>query len=85
MTAERFPWLLLNFVNLRDWFGFGTKLKEIIFYYVLERKKYIVGLSGTVLIKTLLFGSNSFATNANTNVLNATIEYVLPTKFYLLK
>ena len=33
-----------------------------------------------VLIRTLLFGSNSFDTNANTNVLNATIEYVISTK-----
>ena len=31
-------------------------------------------------MKTLLFGSNSFDTNANTNVLNATIEYVLSTQ-----
>ena len=33
-----------------------------------------------VLIKTLLFGSNSLDTNANTIVLNAATEYVLPTK-----
>ena len=33
-----------------------------------------------VLIKTLLFGSNLFDSNANTNVLNATIEYVRSTK-----
>ena len=33
-----------------------------------------------VLIWTLLFDSNSFDTDANTNVLNATIEYVLSTK-----
>ena len=33
-----------------------------------------------VLIKTLLFGSNLFDSNANTNVLNATIEHVLSTK-----
>ena len=33
-----------------------------------------------VLIKTLLFGSNSFDANPNTNVLNGTIEHVLPTK-----
>ena len=31
-------------------------------------------------MKTLLFGSNSFDTNANTNVFNAIIEYVLYTK-----
>ena len=35
-----------------------------------------------VSIKTLLFGSNSFDTNANANVLNATIEYVLSTKSF---
>ena len=33
-----------------------------------------------VLIRTLLFGCNSFDTDANTNFLNATIEYVICTK-----
>ena len=33
-----------------------------------------------VLIRTLLFGSNSFDTDANTNIINATIEYILSTK-----
>ena len=37
-------------------------------------------LSEPVLIKTLSFGSNSFDSNADSNVLNATIEYVLCTK-----
>ena len=37
-------------------------------------------LCETILIKTLLFGSNSFNANANTNVLLATIEYVLFTE-----
>ena len=32
------------------------------------------------LIKTLLFGSNSLDTNANTNVLNTDVEYILSTK-----
>ena len=40
----------------------------------------LVDLCETVLIKTVLFGSNSFDTNANTNALNATIECVLSTK-----
>ena len=40
----------------------------------------LLDLSEPVLIKTLLFGSNSFDTSANTNVLNATIKYVLFTK-----
>ena len=40
----------------------------------------LLDLSEPVLIKTLLFGSNSFDTNANTNALNATIEYVLATR-----
>ena len=31
-------------------------------------------------LKVLLFGSNSFDTNANANVLNATIECILSTK-----
>ena len=34
----------------------------------------LLDLGEPVLIKTLLFGSNSFDINANTNVLNATIE-----------
>ena len=37
-------------------------------------------LSEPILIKTLLFGSDSFYANANTNVLNATIEYIPFTK-----
>ena len=40
----------------------------------------LLELSEPVLIKTILFGSNSFNTNANTNVLNATIDYVLSIK-----
>ena len=32
------------------------------------------------MIKALLFGCNSFDTNANTNVLSATTEYILSTK-----
>ena len=40
----------------------------------------LLDLCEPVLIRTLLFGSNSFDTNANTNVLNATIEYILSTK-----
>ena len=40
----------------------------------------LLDLCEPVLIKTLLSGSNSFDAIANTNVLNATIEYVLSTK-----
>ena len=40
----------------------------------------LLNLYEPALIKTLLFGSNSFDTNANTNVLNATIEYLLSTQ-----
>ena len=40
----------------------------------------LLHLSEPVLTRTLLFGSNSFDTNANTDVLNATIEYILSTK-----
>ena len=40
----------------------------------------LLDLSEPVLIKTLLFDSNSFDTNANTNVLDTNIEYVLSTK-----
>ena len=40
----------------------------------------LLDLCEPILIKRLLFGSNSFDSNANTNVLNATTEYVLSTK-----
>ena len=40
----------------------------------------LLDFSEPVLIKTLLFDSNSFDANANTNVLDTTIEYVLSTK-----
>ena len=40
----------------------------------------LLDLCKPVLIRTLLFGNNSFDTDANTNVLNATIEYILSTK-----
>ena len=40
----------------------------------------LLHLCEPVLIRTLLFGSNSFDTNANTNVLNATVEYIISTK-----
>ena len=40
----------------------------------------LLDLCEPVLIRTLLFGSNSFDTDANTNVLNATVEYILSTK-----
>ena len=40
----------------------------------------LLELCEAVLIRTLLFGSNSFDTDANANVLNATIEYILSTK-----
>ena len=40
----------------------------------------LLDLCEPVLIKALLFGSNSFDSNTNTNILNTTIEYVLSTK-----
>ena len=40
----------------------------------------LLDLREPVSIRTLLFSSNSFDTDANTNVLNATIEYILSTK-----
>ena len=40
----------------------------------------LLDLCEPVLIRTVLFGSNSFDIDANTNVLNATIEYILSTK-----
>ena len=40
----------------------------------------LLGLPEPVLIKTRLFGSNSFDANPNTNVLHVTIEYVVSTR-----
>ena len=40
----------------------------------------VLDLCEPVLIKTLLFGSNSFDTNANTNGLIANIEHILSIK-----
>ena len=40
----------------------------------------LLDLCEPVLKRTLHFGSNSFDTDANTNVLNATIEYIISTK-----
>ena len=40
----------------------------------------LLNLCEPVLIETLLIGNNSFDTNANPNVHNAAIEYVLSTK-----
>ena len=58
--------------------------------YIIERRTLLntlvnidnnlVDLCEPVLIRSLLFGSNSFDSDANTNVLNATIEYILSTK-----
>ena len=58
--------------------------------YIIERRTLLstlvnidnnlLDLCEPVLIRTLLFGSNSFDTDANTNVLNATIEYIISTK-----
>ena len=40
----------------------------------------LLDLTEQILTKTLLFGSNYFDINTNTNILNVTIEYVLSTK-----
>ena len=58
--------------------------------YIIERRTLLsalvnidnnlIGLCEPALIRALLFGSNSFDTDTNTNVLNATIEYILSTK-----
>ena len=55
-------------------------LKDVLSIAIIENN--LLDLFEPVLIKTLLFGSNSFDTNANTNVLNATIEHVLSTKIF---
>ena len=55
-------------------------LKDVFLSTIGNINNNLLDLCEPVLIKTLLFGSNSFDTSANTNVLNATIEYVLSTK-----
>ena len=49
--------------------------------YITERHKKndnnLLHLCEPVLIRTLYFGTNSFDRNTNTNVLNATIEYIV--------
>ena len=74
------------------WFGYwiNCALFSSLLTYITERRTLLstvgnidnnlLDLSEVVLLKTLLFGSDSFETNANTNILNATIEYVLSTK-----
>ena len=62
--------------------------------YIIERCTLLIAvvnidnnlleLCEPVLIRTLLFGSNSFDRDAKTNVLNATIEYTLSTKRFEL-
>ena len=42
--------------------------------------KNLPDLCEIVLIKTLLFGSKSFDTDANKNVVNVTVEYILSNK-----
>ena len=72
------------------WFGYWIICALHCPMYLTERRTILstmenidnnfLDLCETILIKTLLFGSNSFNTNANTNVLLATIEYVLFTE-----
>ena len=82
--------------SLNPFCSCGSDIESTVHYllhcptYITERRSVLstienidnnlLDLCEPVLIKTLLFGSNSFDANANTNVLNATIEYVLSTK-----
>ena len=54
----------------------GTLLSTI------ETTNNFLDLCGPVLIGTLLFGSNSVDKGANTNVLSATIDYILSSKIF---
>ena len=68
----------------------NCELSSSLSTYIIERHTLLstlvnidnnlLDLCEPVLIRTLLFGSNSFDTDTNTNVLNATIEYVLSTE-----
>ena len=78
--------------SLNPFCNSGLDIESAVHYlhcptYIIERRTLLstidnnlLDLSEPVLIKTLLFGSNSFDTEANTNILNATIEYILSTK-----
>ena len=65
-----FGYLICNYINERR--ALLTTIENI------DNNR--LDLSEPILIKTLLFGSDSFYANANTNVLNATIEYIPFTK-----
>ena len=54
--------------------------KSTLLSTISDIKNNIPDFSEPVLIKTILLDSNSFNRNANANVLNATIEYVLSIK-----
>ena len=82
--------------SLNPFYSCGLDIESTAHYllhrptYITERRTLLstignidnnlLDLYEPVLIKALLFASNSFDSNANTNVLNATIEYVLSTK-----
>ena len=67
--------------NLSKFVSCQNKLLAIALLSTIENiDNNHLDLCEPVLIKTLLFVCNSFDSNANTNILNATIEYVLSTK-----
>ena len=70
--------------SLNPFCNYGLDMSYIIerrtLQSTIENVNNLLDLSEPVLIKTLLFGSNSFDTKANTNVLNVTIEYIISTK-----
>ena len=89
-----FEELGLESLQLRHWFRKPACFyKHFLLHcpmYITERRTLLsiiensdnnlLDLCEPVWIRTLLFGSNSCDTDANTNVLNATIEYILSTK-----
>ena len=63
------------------------KIKQLILYQrrtllstIENTDNNVLDLCKTVLMRTLLFGSNQFNTDAYINVLNAAIDYILSTK-----
>ena len=54
--------------------------RRILLSTIVNIDNNLLDLCEPVLTRTLLFGCNSFDTDANTNVLNAAIEYILSTK-----
>ena len=71
---------MVRILNQLRTFFFTVPQIRTLLSIIENTDNYFLDLCEPVLIRTLLFGSNSFDTDVNTNVLNATIESILSTK-----